>query len=86
MATEEQILNVDVRFESDDRIYIAEVRELQGCIAMGRDHVELEANLKSAISDYMEIFEASEVLTIDGSVTFSDDLEQHSEIRVLAGC
>lgn len=57
-------LTVDITWHDDDAIFIAEVRELQGCIAMGKDHDELESNLRTAIGDYLEIFEDATVVEV----------------------
>jgi predicted RNase H-like HicB family nuclease len=35
---------------------IAEVPELQGCVAFGHSEAELQANLRTAVADYLELF------------------------------
>ncbi len=90
MATEEQVLHIDVRYEAEDEILIAEVRELQGCVAMGRSEQELFENLKTAIEDYFELFHNAEVVKVSDPVKLPDLSEpqtvQYSEVRVLAAC
>ena len=48
---------IDIRYEPEDGIFIAEVREMQGCWASAPTKDLLVANLNSAINDYLEIFQ-----------------------------
>ncbi len=88
MQEREQTLHFDVRYEPSDAIFIAEVVELQGCIAMGATEAELVANLKVAIADYLELFrDAAHVVVSDPEPPLVPDGEglRHSEMQVLAG-
>jgi predicted RNase H-like HicB family nuclease len=82
---EQRILHVDIRFEPDDGIFIAEVRDLPGCVAMGRDHEDLSRNLKAAISDYMEMVEDAERVEVSDLVFEDAPVGSASEVKVLAG-
>jgi predicted RNase H-like HicB family nuclease len=87
MAMQELNLHVDVRFESGDEIYIAEVRELEGCIAFGRTEAELREKLQVAIADYLELVEDADEVTFVSGKTTAPPLAQvgRSEVQVLAG-
>ncbi len=84
---QESVLHIDVRFEPEDKIYIAEVRELSGCVAMGESQEQLATNLKAAIADYLELFENAEDVCVGELVPVREtgDDVRHSEVRVLAG-
>jgi predicted RNase H-like HicB family nuclease len=87
--SQEQTLHIDVRYDAEDAIFIAQVRELDGCIAFGRTEAEMVEKVKAAIIDYLELFENAHVeflgepSRLTGSA--ADDVVQHSEVRVLAG-
>ncbi len=93
MTRQESVLQIDVRFEPEDGIFIAEVNELAGCVAMGTTLEQLAANLKTAIADYLELFEDAEDVCVGELVLADDDVapgstsdvRRHSEVRVLAG-
>jgi predicted RNase H-like HicB family nuclease len=86
--SQEQTLHIDVRYDADDAIFIAQVRELDGCIAFGRTEGEMVEKIKAAIVDYLELVENAQVKFLDEPTGLSgatEDLVQHSEVRVLAG-
>ncbi|MEX2289706.1 MAG: type II toxin-antitoxin system HicB family antitoxin [Mycobacteriales bacterium] len=84
----ESTVTVDVRYEPDDELYIAEVRELQGCWASGKNRDELMHNLQGAIAEYYEVFQDQEVVEMTFGTPMPADAEnasEHAEVRVLAG-
>lgn len=87
MQVESTVL-VDVRYEADDQLYIAEVRELQGCWASGKDRDELMRNLQTAIVEYYEVFQDQEVVEMTSGAPVADVAHggtEHAEVKVLAG-
>ena len=88
MSTQELTLHVVVRHEPEDGIFIAEVAELQGCIAMGYTEDELRKNIKSAIADYYEIFEGRTDVAVDDPQEdpVQDVSRRASHVRVLSTC
>jgi predicted RNase H-like HicB family nuclease len=87
--SQEQTLHIDVRYDAEDAIFIAEVRELDGCLAFGRSVEEMLEKTKAAIVDYLELIENAEVKFLDEPTQLTsetaDDVVQHAEVRVLAG-
>jgi predicted RNase H-like HicB family nuclease len=88
--SQEMTLHIDVRYDAADEIFIAEVLELDGCIAFSRTEADLVGKIKAAISDYFELLEDSEVVEISdpqplGTPVEASDVVRHSEVRVLAG-
>jgi len=81
-------LHVDVHVKSDGNIFIAEVRELEGCVAFGRSEKELREKLQVASAHYLELVEdADEDTFISSTEPTVAPLARvgEPEIRLLAG-
>lgn len=81
-------LLVDVRYEAEDELYIAEVRAISGVWASGKDHDELAVHLRTALEDYYEGFMGAEIVGVEIGPPVQEDKRvglSHAAVKVLAG-
>lgn len=50
----QQTFVIDINWSAEDNLFIAEVRDLPGCIAHGHDRSEAEQKIKEAIQLRMD--------------------------------
>lgn len=47
--------NITLRYDDTDKIYIAQVKELAGCIAHGKTYVDAVKNVETAIDGWLAV-------------------------------
>lgn len=82
----EMTLVIDVRHEPDDDLYIAEVRELQGCWASGPTAEAAVDAVVDVAKDYLATFSNHKVVAVSEPELVSAAGVEPAEVRVLASC
>jgi len=86
----EKVFQVTFTHHVAEQTWIAEVPELQGCVAFGHSQDEVTEKLRVAMADYLELFERAERIHVGAPVLLPDldDLDEnvmHSQVSVGAG-